>query len=358
MRILAASAALEEFPLTRPYAIAQQEPTTRVDNVIVRLEALSGPIGWGAASPAEGVTGETVAACREALSPERLAWLAGRDVRALPALCRELRERMPATPAARAAVDMALHDLLAQHLGVPLVEMLGRAHEALPTSITIGIKPLDETLAEAEEYLGRGFRVLKVKTGDALEEDLERLARLRERCGSGVTIRADANQGYTAAETVRFFERTAPLAIEFVEQPVPRAQFGELARALGPEERRRVAADESLHDEADALMLASPEPACGIFNIKLMKSGGIDSARRIASVAETAGIALMWGCMDESRIGIAAALHAAFSSPATRYLDLDGSLDLARDVAEGGFTLVDGVMRTTETPGLGVVVES
>ena len=85
-----------------------------------------------------------------------------------------------------------------------------------------------------------------------------------------------------------------------------------------------------------------------------MKCGGIWPALRIAAIAETAGIALMWGCMDESRISIAAALHAAFSSPATRYLDLDGSLDLARDVVSGGFTLEDGMMRTTDKPGLGV----
>jgi L-alanine-DL-glutamate epimerase-like enolase superfamily enzyme len=279
-------------------------------------------------------------------------------VRALPGLCRELREKMPATPAARAAVDMALHDLLAQHLGVPLVEMLGRAHDGLPTSITIGIKPLAETLAEADEYLGRGFRVLKVKTGDAVAEDIERLARLRERCGPDVTIRADANQGYTAAETARFFAETESIAIEFVEQPVPRDALSALCAGLSPDRRRRIAADESLHDEVDALRLAAPEPTCGIYNIKLMKCGGVDSARRIAAIAETAGVDLMWGCMDESRIGIAAALHAAFSSPATRYLDLDGSLDLARDVAEGGFTMVDGVMRTTEAPGLGVVVET
>src|SRR5499425_3765751 len=102
-------------------------------------------------------------------------------------------------------------------------------------------------------------------------------------------------------------------------------------------------------------MLAAPEPACGIYNIKLMKGGGIRPALRIAAIAETAGIELMWGCMDESRISIAAALHAAFASPATRYLDLDGSLDLARDVADGGFVLENGVMRTTGAPGLGVV---
>src|SRR4029453_2091100 len=103
----------------------------------------------------------------------------------LPALLTELGRRLPHTPAARAAVDIALHDLWARALGAPLGELLGRFHEALPTSITIGIKPTDEALAEADEYLARGFRVLKVKIGKSLEEDLERLSRLRERVGPG-----------------------------------------------------------------------------------------------------------------------------------------------------------------------------
>lgn len=353
MRIRSAESSLEEFALTRPYAIAGQEPMTEVANVIVRLETDSGLIGFGAASPGEHVTGETIAACHAALTPERLAWLPGRDVRTLPALCRESEERFPLTPAARAAVDIALHDLAAQHLGVPLVELLGRVHDALPTSITIGIKPLDETLAEADEYVGRGFRILKVKIGDALEPDLERLAKLRERVGARAAIRVDANIGYTLEETSRFFERAEPYAVEFVEQPVTREGFDGV-RSLPAAWRARIAADESLHGEKDALSLAAPDPACGIYNIKLMKCGGIWPALRIAAIAETAGIALMWGCMDESRISIAAALHAAFASPATRYLDLDGSLDLARDVVSGGFTLEDGVMRTTAAPGLGV----
>jgi L-alanine-DL-glutamate epimerase-like enolase superfamily enzyme len=354
VKIRTASSAFEEFALTRPYAIALQEVTSSVGNVIVRIESDSGLIGLGAASPGEHVTGETIGACRAALSADRLAWLVGRDVRSLPALCREAGQHLVGTPAALAAVDMALHDLLAQHLGVPLVDMLGRAHEALPTSITIGIKPIDETLTEADEYLGRGFRVLKVKTGNSLEEDFARLSKLREHVGRDITIRADANQGYSAEETARFFERAAWLDIEFLEQPVARNEFQRARGTLSAEWRQRIAADESLHDEKDALHLAGPEPACGIYNIKLMKCGGVRPALRIAAIAETAGIALMWGCMDESRISIAAALHAAFASPATRYLDLDGSLDLARDVVEGGFTLEAGVMRTTGAPGLGV----
>lgn len=357
MRIARASSHLEEFALTRPYAIAGQEPIASVGNVIVRIETENGLVGLGAASPGEHVTGETLEACRSALEGGRLDWLVGRDPRTLPALCREAAGRTPGAPAARAAVDIALHDLTARDLGMPLADLLGRAHDAMPTSVTIGIKPVRETLDEAEEYLGRGFRTLKVKIGDSLDLDLERLAKLREKLGTEIAIRVDANIGYTIEETARFFERTAPLALELVEQPVPREAF-ERIRSLSSRWRARIAADESLHDERDALALASPpgEPACGIYNIKLMKCGGVRPAMRIAAIAETAGIALMWGCMDESRISIAAALHAAFASPATRFLDLDGSLDLARDVVDGGFTLRDGVLRTTDASGLGVTL--
>lgn len=125
-------------------------------------------------------------------------------------------------------------------------------------------------------------------------------------------------------------------------------------RVLPEEVRARIAADESLLSESDALRLVTPPRACGIFNIKLMKCGGVYPASRIAAIADTAGVELMWGCMDESIVSISAALHAALGSPATRYLDLDGSFDLARDVVEGGFVLKDGYLTTTSAPGLGV----
>ncbi len=352
MRITRIVCRHERFPLTRPYTIAYAT-TDAVDNWVVQLHAEGGLVGWGAAAPSEHVTGESEAACAEALDPATLDWLTGRDVRTLPLLARELRRRLPATPAARAALDMALHDLLARRLGLPLVALLGQAHQRLATSITIGIKPVADALAEADEYLGRGFRILKVKLGLSLAEDLERLARLRERVGPDVVIRVDPNQGYSAAEVERFVDAAGKLAIEFLEQPMAADRIDEL-RALPEPVRRRIAADESLLDEHDALRLLTPEPACGIFNIKLMKCGGIWAANRIATVAETAGIELMWGCMDESIISISAALHAALASPATRYLDLDGSLDLARDVVSGGFVLRDGYLSPTAAPGLGV----
>jgi L-alanine-DL-glutamate epimerase-like enolase superfamily enzyme len=352
MQIVVAETRVEQLPLSRPYTIAFRT-ISAVQNVIVILRDGAGRVGLGAASPEPHVTGETPERCQAALAPGALDFLLGREAGELPALIVELERRLPDAPAARAAVDIALHDLLGQQLGASLGDLFGRVHASLPTSITIGIKPTAEALAEADEYLGRGFRVLKVKTGKSLDEDLERLARLRAHVGAAVVIRADANQGYTLEETRRFFAETAALDIEFIEQPVKAAVIDEL-RALPDGQRRHVAADESLLAPADALRLAcAPQPA-GIFNIKLMKCGGVRPARAIAAIAEAGGVNLMWGCMDESCISIAAALHAALASPATRYLDLDGSFDLARDVAEGGFIVERGLMRPAGGPGLGV----
>ena len=125
-------------------------------------------------------------------------------------------------------------------------------------------------------------------------------------------------------------------------------------RSLPSSVRRIIAADESLHGEENARDLARDPSACGIFNIKLMKCGGIRPALAIAEIAQSAGIDLMWGCNDESVVSIAAALHAAYACPRTRYLDLDGSFDLARDPARGGFVVEEGRMRLLGKPGLGV----
>ena len=350
MRIAAVEAWKVDVPLSRPYTIAFKT-FTAVEMLAVRITGEDGSYGLGSATPEPAVTGESFADCQAALAAEATRWLEGRDSGALPVLCHELEVRSPAAPAARAALDMALHDLWAKALGRPLVDLLGRAHAELPTSITIGIKGIAETVEEAAEYVGRGFRVLKIKLGHSLGEDLERLRAVRRRFPE-VTIRTDANQGYGLEDLRRYLADVRALGIEFTEQPVPVAATPRL-RELDPAERRRLAADEALLGPRDALALAD-DPPCGIFNIKLMKCGGIRPALRIAAIAETAGLELMWGCMDESVVSIAAALHAAFASPATRYLDLDGSFDLGRDFASGGFALAGGVLRTLDRPGLGV----
>jgi L-alanine-DL-glutamate epimerase-like enolase superfamily enzyme len=189
--------------------------------------------------------------------------------------------------------------------------------------------------------------------GKNLEEDIERLVKLRERFGKKFTLRIDANQGYSTSETIEFYGRTKSLEIELIEQPLPAKSIAEL-RQLPVEIKKIVAADESLLSPADALHLVQPPTACGIFNIKLMKCGGISQALKIADIAESSGIDLFWGCNDESIISITAGLHAAFACPTTKYIDLDGSLDLEQDVVKGGFILKSGVMYCSDKPGLGL----
>ena len=211
----------------------------------------------------------------------------------------------------------------------------------------------EEAVEEADEYLRRGFRLLKVKIGKSLDEDLDRLHKIRVKIGRQVPIRVDVNQGYSLDEYVEFIQRAEPLDLEFIEQPL-RADDIEGMQSMPKSVREKTAADESLLNVQNALKFThSPRPF-GIYNVKLMKCGGIFPALQIAEIAHLANIDLMWGCMDESIVSISAALHAALASPATRYVDLDGSLNLARDLVEGGFGLKNGEFTITDQPGLGV----
>lgn len=351
MKISAIELLPAAVPLLRPYALATYATDT-VGMVRVRIDAGDGAYGLGAASPQPEVNGETIEQCLAALRGAE-ALLCARSFQRPAELDDLLRRSWPDTPAARAAIDMALYDLWGKANARPVADLLGRVHTALPTSVTIGVCDVGSTLAQAREHLGRGFRVLKIKIGADLDLDVERLARLRELVGPALPLLVDANVGYSTAQLPAFLRRTHAFDLRLVEQPLPR----EVARAqctLPREDVARLVADESMLDAADARALAQQPRAFGVFNVKLMKCGGITPALEIARIAAGAGIGLMWGCMDESVIGIAAALHAAFACPATRHLDLDGSLDLSRDFGTGGFQLADGLLRTLDRPGLGV----
>lgn len=350
MKISKVTNRLVDMELTRPYTVAFTTFSS-VANHVVEIHTDTGLIGIGTGSTAPLVTGEDDLSAAAALD-DAAARLVGRPVD-LDETGSRIQHDYPDAPAARAALDIALHDVVAQAADLPVVDLLGRHHTSLPTSITIGIKDTAaEVLAEADEYLGRGFRSLKVKLGKSIDDDIERLGQLRDHIGPDPTIRVDPNQGYTIDDLSRFFTETEPFGVEFVEQPLPDDRDEDLLE-LSDDNRRLIAADESLHSPGDAHRLAGPPNLAGIFNIKLMKCGGIGPALGIADVAAANGIDLMWGCMDESVVSISAALHAAFASPATRYLDLDGSLDLAHDVAIGGFALIDGMLSTLPQPGLG-----
>lgn len=338
---------------TKPYTIAFKT-VDEVLNAFVEITLDNGVTGLGAGSPSEYVTGEYLDSTMEVLQEKNLQYLVGRDITEINQLIFEtLQKHYPKNPAVCAAIDIALHDAFTKFLGVPLVKYLGQKVKSLPTSNTIGIKNVEETLKEAQEYGERGFKVLKVKLGKDLAEDIERVVKLREKFGKKFVIRIDANQGYTPAQTVEFYEKTKHLDVELIEQPLPAKAVADLKK-LPDHVRKIVAADESLLSPKDALELIKPPRAAGIFNIKLMKCGGIANALKIADIGYQEGIDLFWGCNDESIVSITAALHASFACANTKYIDLDGSLDLGKDIVTGGFILKDGVMTCSDEPGLGV----
>lgn len=342
----------EDLDNTKPYTIAYKT-TDKVFSAFVEITLENGMTGIGAGNPSDYVTGESLDQCMAALAETNIQFLIGRDLRELNQLTYEIWQKFPKNPAARAALDIAIYDAFTKFLDVPLVKFLGQKIQSMPTSNTIGIMNVEETLKEAEDYGKRGFSVLKVKLGINLEEDIERMVKLREKFGNKFTIRIDANQGYTIEKTKEFYNKTKHLNIELIEQPLPAKAIDEM-KSLPEEIRNVLAADEALLSPKDAIELLKPPRAAGIYNIKLMKCGGVSQGLKIADIALQEGIDLFWGCNEESIVSITAALHTAFACTNTRYIDLDGSIDLGRDVVKGGFILKDGVMYCSDKPGLGV----
>jgi L-alanine-DL-glutamate epimerase-like enolase superfamily enzyme len=351
MKIAAIYPFRKNLALTRPYTIATKT-ISAVESVFLTIRLTNGVVGVGAANPAKEVVGEDCAETLQNLESDAIQDFIGRDITEIFALLAETRKAFPHKPGTLAAMDIALHDAFCQSLEIPIAQFYGQKMKKMPTSVTIGIKNVADTLAEAQEYRDRKFKILKVKTGLDIAEDIERLHKLREQFGRHFKIRVDANQGYDAEQTRHFFKQIQKLNIECVEQPMP-VGSEKMMQKLPLSIRRKMVADESLHDATAAFDYAAKK-TFGIFNIKLMKCGGIAAALDIATIAQYARVDLFWGCNDESIIGITAALHAAFACPHTRYLDLDGSLDLAEDIVESGFILKNGLLSLSKGAGLGL----
>lgn len=337
---------------SRPYSIAYKT-VTEVKNVFVEIELENGMVGIGSCNPSEKVVGENVAQALAHLQAADFDYLRHARINGFESLLRQTQDRFEQWPGTHAAIDIALHDVFTKYLKISLGEFFGIAHRSLPTSITIGIKNVAETMEEATEYWEAGFRYLKVKTGLSPEEDAERILKINEKYPAA-TLRVDANQGYSAADLALFVKKVEGVDLDLIEQPFPIDRMVEDASGLSPEVSKYLVADESLKNPTDALKLIKEVPNCQIFNIKLMKTGGLSNANEIAKIGARAGVNLMWGCNDESAISITAAMHLAFSFPHTKYIDLDGSLDLIQDIVDPGFVIEDGIMEPIGGMGLGV----
>jgi L-alanine-DL-glutamate epimerase-like enolase superfamily enzyme len=355
VKIRSCEATSVDLPLREGYRIAGQT-ITFVRNVLLRVVADDGLTGHGGAAPANDEGGESDDDCLAALlGPLRELALESEVPEDPSPIAAQALRAAPDHPAARAALDMALWDLTARRAGIPLVRCWGGEARPLPTSVTIGVCGVAETLAAARRWTEQGFHVLKVKIGEDVDLDVERLSRLREELGPEVVLRADANQGYSLREARALLRGTAALGLEMLEQPLSARDLDGLC-SLRRESRVPIVADEAAKTVEESARIVERKAAHGI-NIKLMKCGGPSAARAIHDRAHAAGIGLMLGCNDETRVSIAAAAHLALALPGVLYADLDGHMDLVDDPASGGFQVRDGCLHLAERPGLGVEVQ-
>jgi len=340
--------------LSDPYTIAY-ETIHSCSNLFLSAITDSGIRGFGCAAPDAAVTGETADSVMEVYNYHIEPALRGADPFRYARILEDMRASLLQHPAALAMTDMLLFDLVSKSAGVPLYKYLGGYRTTIPTSITLSIMTLDETLKKADEFRRLGFFIFKLKGGLDVIEDIEKVLRLREIFGESIEIRFDANQGYTLEDAIHFVEKTRPAGVELIEQPTPREMI-ELLGQVVENVHIPVMADESLMNVSDALRLSRNRFA-DLINIKLMKVGGINEAVRINSIARAAGVQAMVGCMDESALSVAAGLHFALSRPNIAYADLDGHLDLLDDPSSGAVIIENGILRTTERLGLGFELE-
>ncbi len=337
--------------LAEPYTIAYESVET-VENVFVQLVTDGGIVGYGCAAPAESVTNETAVSVLKTFEDIIHSALQGANPLRLARILEDLRGELRPHPSAKAALDMALHDLLGKAAGVPVWQLLGGYRESIPTSVTIGILSESETVDRARDWVSRGFRCLKVKGGLDVSADAARLIKVREAVGPKIELRYDANQGYTVDETIEFIHLTRFCGLELIEQPTPCDQPSLLGQVTH-QTPLPVMADESLLTLRDAFRLARDD-LVNMVNIKLMKVGGIAEALQVNAVARAAGVEVMVGCMDESALAITAGLHFALARPNVKYADLDGHLGLIGDPAASAILLRDGQLFPQEHPGFGI----
>lgn len=336
--------------LAEPYSIAY-ETIDSTTNVFLRIETNSGIIGYGCAAPDKQITGETADGVLGSLNELMGLSIRGSDPLRSAMILERLRATSAVQPSARAAVDMALFDILGKVSGLPLWKLLGGFKDRIRTSVTIGILPENETLERARQWVARGFRSLKLKGGVDVDSDIGRVLKVREVVGKEVELRFDANQGFSVEESLKFIEQTRRARLELIEQPTPKGQPDLLGRVTSGAPIP-VMADESLMTLRDAFRIARRGLA-DMVNVKLMKVGGISESLQINAVARSAGLEVMVGCMDEAALAIAAGLHFALARPNVVYADLDGHLALLEDPSQGAVILRGGTLFPTNRPGLG-----
>ena len=341
------------IPLKKPFKTALRTVHSAED-IIVKVIADSGEVGFGNAPPTAVITGDSqdsiIAAIRDTLAPK----LVGMEIDNLEGIMTALDTGMLHNCSAKAALDIAVYDLFGKRYGLPLYKLFGGYCRSMETDLTISLNDPDEMVRDSLEAVTEGYTALKLKVGNDPALDIQRVQAIRDAVGPAVKIRLDANQGWNAKEAVRTIRRFEAdgLDIELIEQPVKAHDFDGLKYVTDHVETD-IMADESAFGPYEVFRLLSMR-ACDLVNIKLMKAGGLHNAVKIAHFAETMGVQCMMGCMLESKVGITAAASLAAGKRIVTRADLDAAVLLAEDPVVGGVSFDKNQLILSEAPGLGI----
>ena len=346
------------IPYLKPWVISGG-PTSVAANVIVKIYDDDNHVGVGEAAPVPAYSYETQQTVMHIINDFLKPVLLGRDPRDLESLNESMDRAIQGHPFAKAAVDLALHDLVAKSLGIPVYQMLGGCYrKQVPIIAGIGLGSTEDRVKETLAFVEQGYQEIKLKIGKDPNLDLEQVGAVRAAVGPEIRIRVDVNQGYRSAYALPVLKKLEKFDLVYIEQPLPTwdiAGIAQLARALDTP----IMADESAFSPEGVLTLIR-YGAVDMINIKIMKSG-LRKSKAIAAIAEAAGLSCMVGSMVELGIGTAAGIHFACATRSvTHACEMIGPLMLESDVLVGEpFSTVpeDHAWCLPDGPGWGVTLK-
>jgi o-succinylbenzoate synthase len=341
-------------PLKTPFKTALRT-VDKIEDIVVMIGTDSGHVGYGEAPATAVITGDTHGSIVEAIRHYIWPRVMGQDVANLNHLTQLIQGAMEKNSSAKAAVEIAVYDLWGQLYGAPLYRLLGGGDPLITTDITISVDYIDKMVADSISAVDRGFESLKIKVGKDIGVDIERVKAVHAAVEGRALLRLDANQGWTAKQAVYALQtlEDAGVRLELVEQPV-KAQDLNGMKYVTERVHTPIMADESVFGPTEVIELIRMR-AADIINIKLMKTGGISNAIRIADIAAMYGVECMIGCMLETGISVAAAVHVAVAkSDAITKIDLDGPSLCTFNPIDGGVIFNDAEISVTDAAGLGI----
>jgi muconate cycloisomerase len=344
------------LPLKKPVAMAGGT-VSKAFNILVRIEAEDGTVGWGEAASAPTMTGDTLGGLTAAVRDHLAPVLIGQDAWMRPALGAKLRGALYGNTGAHSAIEVALLDLAGQAAGVPVVDLIGGAvrREVAPMWL-LGNPTAEQDIAEAHRKRDEGFGFFKLKIGTkAIDTEIAGTIALRAALGASTPLCADANCGLSLADARRYVDETRDAGLMFVEQPLVHDDLGGLTK-LTRMSPVPIGADEGIHSLHD--IEAHERAGAGGVSLKLIKLGGISAAVEAAQLCARLGLAVNIAAkIAESSIASAAAIHLACVAPSVDWGVSLTHFYLAEDIVRATPAITDGTVALPAAPGLGVEVD-